>query len=264
MGLINETAKVLKKTGLCRYFSISSKHGFSVRFYPTRISKRLWVDSFKGGSKYAKMDQFFIDYLDTGDTVIDVGANIGWYTLLSSVRVGEYGRVYSFEAHPTTFAYLIGNIRMNELHNIHPYESALGNNHSTVQFSDDRKDDMNKVARQGKIAVQVNPLDAFEIQDEIALLKIDVEGFEWFVLQGASKVLAKTETIIFEVWATHMQPYDYTFEDIYSLLTETGFTILEHTSEGFTPVTRDYDATEIADLVAVRDVASFHARMGRT
>ena len=261
MGVINETAKVLLKTGLCQYFK-TTKYGLTIKFFPTRMSKRLWVDSFSGRSKYAEMESFFLGYLRDGDIVVVVGANIGWYTLICAKKAGESGKVYAFEAHPGTFQYLIKNIRLNSLYNIRLFQSALGADHRKIRFSDDERDDMNRVISSGGMQVNVNTLDSFPIHEpQIELLKIDVEGFELFVLKGATELLKRTQTVLFEVWQPHMQHYGYDFTDLFDLLIAAGFKILRLTTSDYQEVSRNYDASALSDLVAVRDVDHFRQRL---
>mgnify|MGYP003387112476 CR=1 FL=1 len=105
MSLLKEAAKVLYKTKLSPLFVIK-KYGFKLRYFPTSMSKRLWVDSFEKKGIYEQTDAFYINYLEPGNVVIDAGANIGYYTLLSAERVGESGHVYAVEAHSKIYSYL--------------------------------------------------------------------------------------------------------------------------------------------------------------
>lgn len=69
---------------------------------------------------------FFISRLHEGDTVLDIGANIGWFTLVAAKYVGPTGTVHSFEPRPITFSMLARTIAQNGLRSfVHPWEYAL-------------------------------------------------------------------------------------------------------------------------------------------
>ena len=260
MSMRHEVAKILTRTKLCRLFTVN-KHGVSIRFNPTRMSRRLWLDSFEAKSIYDEMENFFLKYLRPGDVVVDVGANIGWYALLCAASVGPQGRVYAFEAHPVTFRYLEENTGLNDFDHVELYQLAIGNAYGEIQLSDSPSDDLNKVITGDGVSVAQRRLDELIPAEPIALIKIDVEGFELFVLQGAIGILEHVQTILFEIWDEHIRPYGYEFKDVYDLLNKAGFTIIRRIAQGYIEVDRDYDAADIADLIAVRDQAAFLARM---
>lgn len=78
------------KLNISALFKIKRK-GFFLRFYPSSISRVLWVEQFFSQGDSSD-EHFFERYLKCGDIVIDVGANIGSLTLLFSVLAGEKGR----------------------------------------------------------------------------------------------------------------------------------------------------------------------------
>lgn len=130
-----------------------------------------------------------------GDTVIDVGANIGSYTLRMARRVGNEGIVVAIEPHPTNYCVLKKNIRLNALRNVVALNLAawfangelpLFEGNATGLHS--MKTDMGR----GRNKVRVEAVDA--IVKELRLkrvdwIKIDVEGAEWEVLCGLVKTL---------------------------------------------------------------------------
>src|SRR5882762_8210273 len=65
-------------------------------------------------------------FIKPGDLFVDVGANIGFYTIWAALRVGPEGRVFSFEPNPLATAFLERNIELNELRNVNLYHVALG------------------------------------------------------------------------------------------------------------------------------------------
>src|SRR5258706_13958840 len=77
-------ARLLAKTGLCRMLKIEQS-GYKLRFYRSNLSEQLWIDPGWRGPALA----FFYSYVRTGDTVIDVGANIGDTALVCALRAGR-------------------------------------------------------------------------------------------------------------------------------------------------------------------------------
>jgi len=136
---------------------------------------------------------FLLHFLRRDDLFVDVGANIGSYTILAAGHVGA--SVISVEPVPKTFEYLKNNIAINQVANkVIMYNLALGNEKGQISFTT-TLDTMNHVATASEtntIEVPVDTLDAIvENNKEPLLLKIDVEGFETNVLKGADQTLRK-------------------------------------------------------------------------
>ncbi len=232
------------------------QNGFVLRFYPTALSAALWIDPSNRNAE----ELFFQRYLRQGDTVVDVGANIGSTALASSIIVGKTGQVFAIEAHPRIFRYLVENVKLNQVTNIFPYHVALGDKSGEIHFSDKKADDENFVIDHASgINVPVHRLDNLDINTaEITLLKIDVEGFEKYVLEGASKRLENTKCVYFESWHQHLTRYGYTEKDIFDLLTQQGFQIFKmSTVDSLRAIPNDYISEQCENLVAVRDIDSF-------
>jgi FkbM family methyltransferase len=149
-----------------------------------------------------------------GDIVVDIGAHMGRYTIISSKRVGANGKVVAIEAHPSNFEMLKSNIKLNQLTNVIPLnyaaysketkiklylpdeESGYTMHHSIMsnyvftKYKDKTEDKF--------VEVSANTLDYLLQLNEITdvnWVKIDVEGAEFEVLKGASNVLSKSKDI---------------------------------------------------------------------
>ncbi len=144
--------------------------------------------------------------LRPGQTVVDVGANIGYYVLFEASLVGPRGKVYGIEPVPDNFSLLERNVALNaydtiELHRFAVSEAA---GRSVMHLSHLRNwHAMTPVQGTGRtIEVEVRPLDAFlEGKPFPALVRMDVEGHEYEILRGMQRTIAEAPelTLFIEV-----------------------------------------------------------------
>lgn len=142
--------------------------------------------------------------LRPGMVALDIGANVGFYTLLSSVLVGPQGRVYAFEPVPRNLEYLRRHVNLNRLENVEILSLALGETSGEAWFDDTLGDSQGKLSSTGRLRVQVATLDDLVVSGRVQppdVLKIDVEGAEAAVLRGALQLLDRHHPRIF--LATH-------------------------------------------------------------
>ena len=214
-------------TRLCRLVTIKTDL-CRLRFFPTALSCEMWLrpDRFEGDTAFIRR------YLRPGDTVVDVGANVGSITLSAATLVGPGGEVLSIEAHPRTFQFLKQNIALNRCGNVTAVHTAVGDKPGTVRFTDRMCDDQNAVSTAGGgIEVPVQRLDDLVSFERVNLLKIDVEGFELFVLRGAAEVLKRTDCVFFESCADHYAKFGYGVGDVVDLLESAGFDLFQESPE---------------------------------
>lgn len=253
---------VLARTGLCRFFWIHHRD-FKLRFRPTSLSLAMWIDP----DARADDHDFFRAYLRPGDVVIDVGANIGTLTLTAAVCVGAVGSVHAVEPHPTTAAVLRENVRDNRALNVEIHNVALGSVDGTVRLADVEDDSANFVGDGGAIVVPLRRLDSLRLGGErrVALLKIDVEGFEREVLLGGAETLKRSDCVYFEAFERLFQRYGYRTRDVVGLLAHAGFAVYRRSGpDALAPVDANFDAEELHNLVAARDAAELVRRTGMT
>jgi FkbM family methyltransferase len=149
-----------------------------------------------------------------GDVVVDIGANIGRYTIISSKRVGANGKVVAIEAHPGNFEMLNSNIKLNQLTNVTPLNYAVYSKETKIKlYLPDEESGYtmhhsimsNYVFTKYKdktgdkfVEVNANTLD-YLLQlkgiTDVNWVKIDVEGAEFEVLKGAHNVLSNSKDI---------------------------------------------------------------------
>lgn len=141
---------------------------------------------------------FVLDVMQAGDLFVDVGANIGSYSILAGVGAGA--DVLAFEPIPQTFKALERNILLNDLSGrVKAMNVGIGSKRGKLCFSADR-DTVNHVLAEGedvrvRVQVDVLALDDVLRDKRPALIKIDVEGFESEVLAGAKRVLARPDLL---------------------------------------------------------------------
>ena len=157
--------------------------------------------------------------LGPGMTFVDVGANIGLYTVAAAKLVGATGRVYAFEPEPGNYALLQHNLELNEARNVVTEKMAVGcaaternlniSRNSIGTHSLLRRPQSSVAADREAIQVQVITLDEYfaDVPGRVDTLKVDVEGYEPFVLKGAARLLARVELILFEYSRSDVQAH---------------------------------------------------------
>jgi FkbM family methyltransferase len=140
--------------------------------------------------------------LQPGETVLDVGANIGTVTLPLARRVGPGGRVCAFEPQRIVFQHLCANIALNGLANVDARCAALGAESRTVRIPAlEPRLDTNfgsiRLSTDGSgEAVPMIKLDDLNLS-HCALIKLDVEGMEWEVLAGGHETIARHRPVVY-------------------------------------------------------------------
>jgi len=137
------------------------------------------------------------DYLKPGMTFVDVGANVGYFTLMAASLVGVRGAVVAFEPSPYAFDRLARTIEGNQLPQVRAIQAALSDTSGTLQIYVPKlpgNHTPTMVANDGgdPIDVATHRLDECLVDlgiDRVDLMKIDVEGFEPNVLRGAKSYL---------------------------------------------------------------------------
>ncbi len=140
-------------------------------------------------------DTLFIQaYLRPGDAFVDIGANIGVYTLLAASRVGPQGKVLAFEPGERSFPRLQENVRLNQLDQVEIRCSAVGESAGEVLFLQ-KHDLINRIAEPGRAdehgaaRVPCVTLDEALADQAYSMGKIDVEGAEPMIFRGSHTAL---------------------------------------------------------------------------
>jgi FkbM family methyltransferase len=130
-----------------------------------------------------------------GAVVLDIGANVGYFTAYMSRLVGDSGVVHAFEPEPRNFSLLNRNIAANGLANVVVHQMALGDREETgVLHISDFSGGMHRLydsfcCGENVVEVPIRRLDSMFTPGQVAAIKIDVEGFEPFVLSGGKSLI---------------------------------------------------------------------------
>ncbi|MDA8324071.1 MAG: FkbM family methyltransferase [Actinomycetota bacterium] len=197
-----------------------------------------------------------------GTTVIDVGANIGYYSLIASRLVGEGGRVVSFEPHPEIFGLLTANRERNSAENVIPLNLALSDRTGATRLYlspiDHGKHSLSASnasgvksrlgqdtgARSAAMSVWVPVMRLDDVLSEVGLpgvsvMKIDVEGAEQLVLGGAGSLLgtAAPLTLLMEYWPDGIARLGGDPDGLLAMLEDAGFRIsaIDHRNRRLIP-----------------------------
>lgn len=194
--------------------------------------------------------EVFLANLAPGMTVVDIGANIGYYSLLAAAHIGPAGRLYCFEANPNTADLLFSNLEINGyLDRAQVLSKAVYSKSTQIQFNCFEKhqggssiwvDEME--VREGlrdnleKITVDTVSLDEFFAPGtRVDLIKVDAEGAEPYILQGAKRVLEENRNIriLMEFNLAQLQRslwLENAYKKLVDEIRELGFTIylIEH------------------------------------
>ena len=173
--------------------------------------------------------------LKEGDTFVDIGSNIGLFTLYASKRVGENGKVLSFEPSPKTFSRFVENIELNQLNNVSQNQIGLSDKEGelTLNLSCNGMDAWETFAPdfsnkfQNQTLVPVSTLDLrlmSEDKSKIHLVKIDVEGWEKFVLLGGKQFFKEYSPIVMmEFTEENTNAAGYKVTELYDMMKDWGY-----------------------------------------
>lgn len=212
------------------FFEFFLNDDVKINLYKDSVLSRLIYEGFE------KEETVYVgSILNEGDIFIDIGTNIGLFSLLASKIVGERGLVICFEPSPNTFQRLVENVELNNFKNIDTRNIGLSDKSDELNFfmSENGYDAWNSFAPsqdnklEKKIIVPVSFLD-FELKNIdkslIKVVKIDVEGWEKFVLYGGKDFFVNYNPIVM-VEFTEQNTFNagYSVHDIYDIMQNWGY-----------------------------------------
>ena len=262
-------------TALSRFvrWQFSSRVGFGPTLVPFVNESQLIVSrgmTGATGNLYVGLHEcddmgFFLHLLRPDDLFLDVGANIGSYTVLAAGGAGA--RCIAVEPVPATYRRLMANVRVNQLESkVDSHCVALGAERSKLRFSTDL-DTMNHVVDEhyggAHEQVEVLPLDELMRGRVPVAVKIDVEGFEREVLRGARRLLAEPALRAVLIEANDLeQRYASSDRSARSMLRDAGFT--PHRYDACTRkllAASESSRSEVGNSLYLRDVSFVSERL---
>lgn len=214
--------------------SVSSvAHGISMLVDPIDVHATPYT-LLDFGSYETDETNFLKSVFREGDIFLDIGANLGWYSLVLG-RNCPGSRIFAFEPIPSTVEMLEKNIRLNALQNVESICMGMFNKADELNFlyaPDVSGATSLKVTGQtrGRSSIQsvtchTTTLDIFCTERDIVptLLKIDVEGAELMVVQGGHETLQHTPIILMELLRKWSREFGYHPNDVFALLAEYGY-----------------------------------------
>lgn len=156
------------------------------------------------GSYELTNQQLLASEVQPGNVVFDIGAHVGYFTLLAARLVGPEGFVHAFEPHPQNVEFIERHIHLNKLENVGLHPIAVSKQSGNAYFGDGVSSSTGHLSPGGDLEVKTSSLDDLLGSDTVKppqLIKIDVEGGEVDVLTGGIETLKQVRPTIF--FATH-------------------------------------------------------------
>lgn len=168
------------------------------------------------GTFETPLTQYFLQHVKPGQTVVDLGAHIGYFSVLLGRLIGPAGKLFAYEAHPRAFAFLMDNLSINDLHDrARAYHRAVYSSETTLPFyaskrflgSSSIQKHSEAYFRHHTDEIETIPIETVVLDrhlhelPSIDFLKMDVEGSEYQAFSGMEQMLrqGKVKTVVFEV-----------------------------------------------------------------
>jgi len=209
-------------------------HPGGCKFFVDSVDKRVTpVDTFNF-DMYEKDDsEMLFNLVKDGDTIFDIGANIGWYSIHLAKKFPN-SKIYSFEPIPETFNQISSNTELNESTNIRLNNLALSSKKEKLTFyysptvtGASSSKNITENQNMTKLEIEADTIDNFIMTnsiDNLDFVKCDVEGAEYFVYQGGLETFKNKKPIIFtEMLRKWAAKFDYHPNDIIYLFNSLGY-----------------------------------------
>lgn len=233
-----------------------------VLYRRNEMSRELFVTGY-----YEPNQLYFLDQvLKAGNVFVDVGANMGLYSLFAANRVGVHGYIIAIEPSTRDFERLETNVKLNSFRNIKPEHCALSNHagFAELHIAKERNAGHNTfgtfayegVRQERTEHVRLQTLDEMIQQkrlERIDVIKVDVEGSELSVLEGAENTINKFHPILLlELSDMTLAPQGCTSSQVWRFLTGKGYTIFEYDGKTGHPVAAELKQRyESENIIAV-------------
>jgi FkbM family methyltransferase len=244
--------------------------GTSLFLLPSdQLSRWLYLDRFEQNELH-----FVRDYLHSGDTFIDAGANIGYYAIMASSLVQDEGRIFSFEPTSESYNCLFRSLKHFHYTNIEAFNIALSDraeqrNFLKMKDGHSAWNTLGKPLLEGSYEItMVNCLTLDSIlcrySGHIDLIKVDVEGWEYRVLLGMEGILTEHRCdLLIEFSESNTIKADSSTKDTFDFLTSHGYRCYEIDSHARTlKSTANYSRSETINFLFTCDISKVINRTG--
>jgi FkbM family methyltransferase len=195
------------------------------------IGKGRGFDSMASGLVFGKgyevgTTKLFQKFVESGMNVVDIGAHIGYYTVLASKLVGEQGKVWAFEPEPRNYSELQKNLRLNQSNNVSYFRMAVGDRfkiselYYSARWSGECSLVEIKQRPKDRVSVEVVTLDEALKNQRVDIIKMDVDGGEMMVLDGARELIERSPNLMMfaECWKYGLEGSNNTLKDYWDKL----------------------------------------------
>jgi FkbM family methyltransferase len=188
-------------------------------FYIGSVTGKTWYSS----KTDLSIEMSFIkrEMIKPGDVVIECGAHHGAQTILLSRWVGSKGKVIVIEPIPENIAILQRNVKLNGLTNVIVVEKAAGSSCGYLSMTRNSNGAVSSRKNQRNI-IRVESITLDKLADELMIsptfIKIDVEGYEYQILEGCKSILSAMPSVFLEVHTLTLPRYGRVFQDLWELI----------------------------------------------
>lgn len=214
----------------------------SVKFaldYSQLSQKHIGVH-FEHGQMYeGETFDFITKNINKGDTFLDIGTHVGFFSIIASKIVGETGKIYSFEMNHSNYSHLLAHIRINESKNIIPHNWAVSDKSGIIEFFNNTDNDgghslwdcgkhefniKSKKNPKNIISYSIAIDDYFDSNRKVNFIKIDTEGAEVLVLKGMENLLKRDKPIVVaEVNEFGLKEMGFSYTDLRKIMFDIGY-----------------------------------------
>ncbi len=189
-------------------------------------------DLFLYGGREPSSTEIYRKQLSPGMTIVDVGANIGYYVLIEARALGTSGKIYAIEPAPKNFEMLQANLEINSFgREIESHNLAISDSVGKVQFEIAGASNHHRLSVNGSgantIEVEATTLDVLLAGKKIDMVRMDAEGAEWVILRGMRGILAGNQPLkmFIEVHPKLIREYRGDLDEWLEMLADSNFDV---------------------------------------
>ena len=255
-----------------RHLDIQLLPNVKLRCYPDSQSASAAI--YCGLYDYHEMN-FLLRYLREEDSFLDIGANIGIYTLLAASKI-KSGSIYSFEALPINYLRLEENIKLNNLTQVKPLSIAIADSVGSVTISNNTKSDSTAFITTNtqdttaeSLQIPSSTLDNLlqnENLNHLTLAKMDIEGAEILALKGATSLLQQQRPHVWILELLNGVNHGYRKQDIVKLLQDYGYGLYHYNADinQLQSITLEYQRSHNVFAIANSALGFVHSRLSES